>query len=161
MTRIIGFILVCGLMAATAALAGSNNYNDRGLLPMALFSASPLTGPAVTSAVVDTRLLNNVGLQVNISVASASAVGNYIVDTSEDYSPSNAGNWTPLPFTSATTAWSNAAVGGTPAAVTANGTGAAQTFKRDIIGTAASFMRVRYVPSATGAGVFSVYMSGK
>jgi len=151
------------VLASARAFAGGNNFDDHSLLPSALISNAVTSGAAVTSSVVDIRTLKDVGLQFNLGAKTAAGNSAWYVDISEDYTPANAGSWTTLSFASATTSWSTeatAATAGTPAAVFYAATPAA-TFYREIPNTSAAYLRVRWVPTTTSAGVFSVYVSGK
>lgn len=157
-------LVVFAAVFAAPAFAGSNNFDDQGLLPFPLINAAVLSGPAVTSSVVDARHLSNIGVQVNVGSSSPAAVGLFLVDVSEDYSanPANAGKWTTLNFASQAATYSNMVVPptGTAAAVFYSATAGA-VYYRDIFQTSAPYMRVRWVPTTTSGGVFSVYMSGK
>jgi hypothetical protein len=121
--------------------------------PTPIFNGNSLTASA-TSAAVTILNTDNVSLQFNVGTSTPAALGAFYVDECNDYVPAsgnpgapaaNPGTWTTLTLSPAPTA---------------SGPGAS-VFLQDLNQQGAGFLRVRYVETTTGAGVFSVYVLGK
>lgn len=126
------------LFLATSAFGAGKDF----IPPNLIVTNCAMTGAATcTSTIVDVRGFDNIGLQANWT---GTPTGTFYVDVSEDYNPNtgNAGLWNTLAVTLTAPA------------------GSASHAYLDAIQTAAAYIRVRYVNSAS-TGVLNVYLGSK